>query len=181
LHRRPIQVGRLGARLLRALRTVGNPDQGGADNGKVVFLCIASARVNFRFCREECTTDPAADRESVVFDLARYGQRQSRMSVPGPRFDDAGKRPALRFIQLGRRVCPEAASLPRRPLESRHQLGGAPGPRDRGGPWRRPGGSEGGPAPGRWQSAHLFGKIPSFGGARSAAAQLRTHSPAGSG
>jgi hypothetical protein len=33
-----------------------------------------------------------------------------------------------------------------------------------------PGGSDGGPAPGRWQSAHLFGQIPSFGAVRSAAA-----------
>jgi hypothetical protein len=55
-------------------------------------------------CSEECTTDPAADREPVVFDLARYGQRQSRMSVPKLRFDDAWKRSAPRFIQLGRRV-----------------------------------------------------------------------------
>jgi hypothetical protein len=35
---------RLGARLLRALRTVGNPDHGGAESGEFVFLCIASAR-----------------------------------------------------------------------------------------------------------------------------------------
>ena len=51
--------------------------------------------------REECTTDPVADREPVVFDLARYGQRQSRMPVPKLRFDNAWKRPAPRFIQLG--------------------------------------------------------------------------------
>ena len=44
-----------------------------------------------------------------------------------------------------------------------------------------PGGSEGGPAPDRWQSAHLFGKIHSSGAARSAAAQLRAHTPAGAG
>jgi len=42
-----------------------------------------------------------------------------------------------------------------------------------------PGGSDGRPAPGRWQSAHLFGQNLSFGAARSAAAQLRTHSPGG--
>jgi hypothetical protein len=35
---------RLGARLFGALRTVGNPDHGGADGGAAVFLCIASAR-----------------------------------------------------------------------------------------------------------------------------------------
>jgi hypothetical protein len=35
---------RLGARLLRALRMVGNPGQGHADSGEVIFLCIADAR-----------------------------------------------------------------------------------------------------------------------------------------
>jgi len=45
--------------------------------------------------------------------------------------------PSLLF-RLGRRVWPEAASPPRRPHESRHQLGGTPGPRERGGPWPRP-------------------------------------------
>jgi hypothetical protein len=34
---------RLGARLLRDLRTVGNPDHGGADSGEAVFLRIANA------------------------------------------------------------------------------------------------------------------------------------------
>jgi hypothetical protein len=50
------------------------------------------------------------------------------MSVPKLRFDDAWKRPAPRFIQLGRRVWSGAALPPRRPHESRHQLGGPPGP-----------------------------------------------------
>ncbi len=64
--------------------------------------------------REECTADPVADREPAVFDLARYGQRQSRMSVPKLRFDDAWKRPVPRFIQLGaafdlKRRCHHAA------------------------------------------------------------------------
>jgi hypothetical protein len=35
---------RLGARLFGALRTVGNPDHGGADSGETVFLCIVGAR-----------------------------------------------------------------------------------------------------------------------------------------
>jgi hypothetical protein len=35
---------RVGTRLLRALRTVGNPDHGGAESGEVVSLCIAGAR-----------------------------------------------------------------------------------------------------------------------------------------
>jgi hypothetical protein len=35
---------RVGARLLRVLRTVGNPDHGGAESGEVVSLCIAGAR-----------------------------------------------------------------------------------------------------------------------------------------
>ena len=33
--------------------------------------------------REERTTDPAADREPVVFDLARYGQRSHGCQFPG--------------------------------------------------------------------------------------------------
>ena len=32
------------ARLFGALRTVGNPDHGGAYSGEAVFLCIASTR-----------------------------------------------------------------------------------------------------------------------------------------
>ena len=40
----PLQNERLGARLSRALRTVGNPDHGSADSGEVVFLCIAGTR-----------------------------------------------------------------------------------------------------------------------------------------
>ncbi len=43
---------------------------------------VTNYRCRIRECREECTTDPAAGREPVVFDLARYGQRQSRMPVP---------------------------------------------------------------------------------------------------
>jgi hypothetical protein len=35
---------RVRARLLRTLRTDGNPDHGGAESGEVVFLCIARAR-----------------------------------------------------------------------------------------------------------------------------------------
>jgi hypothetical protein len=35
---------RLGARLLRALRTGKQSDHGGADSGEVVFLCIVGAR-----------------------------------------------------------------------------------------------------------------------------------------
>lgn len=62
-------------RLSRASRTVGNPGYGHPDNDEVVLIFIASARVNFRFCREECTTDAAADREPVVFSLGSYGQR----------------------------------------------------------------------------------------------------------
>jgi hypothetical protein len=46
-----------------------------------------------------------------------------------------------------------AFDLKRRPAtpphESRHPLGGRPGPRERGGPRGGPGGSDGGPAPGR--------------------------------
>jgi len=41
---------RLSARLSRASRTVGNPRQGHPDSGEAVFLCIANARLNFRFC-----------------------------------------------------------------------------------------------------------------------------------
>jgi hypothetical protein len=33
-------------------RTVGNPGYGHPGSGEFVFLCIASARVNFRFCRK---------------------------------------------------------------------------------------------------------------------------------
>jgi len=46
-------------------------------------IFVAAQTRNVRSCREECTTNPADDRGPVVFDLARYGQRQSRMSVPG--------------------------------------------------------------------------------------------------
>jgi hypothetical protein len=44
---------RLGARLSRAPRTVGNPGHGHPDSGEIVFLCIASAHVNLLFCRSE--------------------------------------------------------------------------------------------------------------------------------
>ncbi len=57
-----------------------------------------------RSCRDECTTDPAAGREPVVFDLARYGQGQSRMSVPSCDSMTHGNDLPLDFAQLGRRV-----------------------------------------------------------------------------
>jgi hypothetical protein len=41
---RTVSIRRLGARLSRALRTVGKPRPGGAARGEIVFLCIASAR-----------------------------------------------------------------------------------------------------------------------------------------
>jgi hypothetical protein len=46
-----IHADRVGARLLRALRTVGNPDHGGAESGEVVFYASPGLGVNFRFCR----------------------------------------------------------------------------------------------------------------------------------
>jgi hypothetical protein len=50
------------ARLLRALRIFGNPTTAAQAFGEVVFLCIASARVNFRFCREAGFSSEAAVR-----------------------------------------------------------------------------------------------------------------------
>jgi hypothetical protein len=39
---------RVGARLFGALRTVGNPDHGGADSGEAVFYASPALGVNFR-------------------------------------------------------------------------------------------------------------------------------------
>ena len=46
-------------------------------------------------------------------------------------------RPARRSGYLCSRVRPKAAPAPRRPQESRHQHGGAPGPYEHGRPWRQ--------------------------------------------
>jgi len=95
------------------------------------------------------------------------------------RFDDAWKRSALAFVQLGvafdLKRCRRHAALTSHGIGWRHA-----GPRERGARGGGPGGSEGRLAPGRWESVHLFGQIPSFGAVRRAAGpQLRTHSPGG--
>jgi hypothetical protein len=42
---------RLGARLFGAVRTVGNPDHGGADSARPYVYASPALGVNFRFCR----------------------------------------------------------------------------------------------------------------------------------
>jgi len=144
-------------------------------SGEVVFLCIASACVNFGFCREECTTSSDWSR-AVVFDLARYGRRQSRMSVPG--FDSmAGGTVFPSLYSAGCRVWPEAAAPSRRPHKSWRQLGSA-GPA-----WtRRPGRRHRqrcGPASGPEDPRICSGRSLGFGLRAVRLPQLRTHSPHG--
>ena len=59
---------RVGAQLSRASRTLGNPSHGQPDSDEVVFIFIASARVNFRFCRDDtnnCASRKAWTRAAV--------------------------------------------------------------------------------------------------------------------
>jgi hypothetical protein len=44
----PPRVAAARRAVIKASRTVGNPGHGHPDSGEVVFLCIASSRVNFR-------------------------------------------------------------------------------------------------------------------------------------
>jgi hypothetical protein len=64
----PSISARLGARLSQASRTVSNSGHGYPDSGEIVSLCIASARVNFRICREarSCRVQGVDLREPVV-------------------------------------------------------------------------------------------------------------------
>jgi hypothetical protein len=56
---------RLGARLLRAIRTVGNRDRSRAYSGEIVFYASPAFGVNFRF-REELRQGPGVlDTESL--------------------------------------------------------------------------------------------------------------------
>jgi hypothetical protein len=68
---------------------------------------------------------------------SRFGWRTLK-TPPGRGHDawtSAHSQPTRRSGYLGSRVRPEAASAPRSPHESRHQLGGAPGSCSRGRPW----------------------------------------------
>jgi hypothetical protein len=60
---------------LSALLVTSTTDEQQA--AQAVFLYMSSAgRECALLAAKKCTTDPAADREPVVFDLARYGGRQ---------------------------------------------------------------------------------------------------------
>jgi hypothetical protein len=129
--------------------------------------------------RDECTTDPAADREPVVFDLARYGQRQSRMSVPGLRFDTHGTGLSLALFGWGvafdlkqRRhhaalTSHGISSAARRARTNAEARGGSPAA------------AMAGLLPAADNPRICSGKSLGSGAAHSAAAQLRTHSPGG--
>jgi hypothetical protein len=118
---------------------------------------------NARICREERTTDPAADREPVVSDLACYGQLSPECQFPGcdsmtrgnglPSLYSAGG--AAFGLKRRRRH----AALPSRGISPAVRRARASA-ETRG---RGPSGSDGKPAPGRWQSAHLFGQLPGPG------------------
>jgi hypothetical protein len=121
------------------------------------------APTNARICREECTTDPAAGREPVVSDLACYGQLSPECQFPGcdsmryrnglPSLYSAGG------VAFGLKRRRRHAALPSRGISPAvRQARASAETRGRG-----PSGSDGKPAPGRWQSAHLFGQIPGPG------------------
>ena len=120
--------------------------------------------------REECTTDHHSSFRASPWCPISPAMASGVTNVsPGLRFDDAWKRPASRFIQLG---CAASDLKRRRRHGALTSHGISPAARRaranaeaRGG---APGGSDGRPAPGRWQSAHLFGQIPGSGAARSA-------------
>ena len=57
-------IGRVGVRLSRALRSVGNPDYHWASRRRTVYLYIATFGPNARFCRDEGRRDH--DRRSCV-------------------------------------------------------------------------------------------------------------------
>jgi hypothetical protein len=74
---------RLGARLFGALRTVDNPDHGGADSGEVVFYASPALGVKFRFCRCQvgCVAErPAALRAALA---ATYPDTGPSAHLPG--------------------------------------------------------------------------------------------------
>ncbi len=132
-------------------------------------------------CREECTTDPAADPESVMPDLAPQWPAESRMSVPGLRFDDIQKRPAPRFIPLGgvaselKRVTAMPPSRVAATTSARRHAG----PAQHGDPWPRAPAAAMASLLQAADNPHICsGKSLGSGAARSAAAQLRTRSPA---
>jgi hypothetical protein len=105
--------------------------------------------VNFRYCREECTTDPAADREPVVFDLARYGSGSHECQFPGCDSMTHGNGLPLALFSWG--VAYDLKRRRRHAALTSHGISSAArraraNAEARG---RGPGGSDGGPAPGR--------------------------------
>ncbi len=85
----------------------------------------------------------------MVFDLARYGQRSHGCQFPSWRFDDAWKRPALALFSWG--VAFDLKRRRRHAALTSHGISWA-ARRARADAEARgcgPGGSDGGPAPGR--------------------------------
>jgi len=115
----------------------------------------------------------------VVFDLARYGQRSHKCQFR-LRFDET-RNGLLSLYSAASRLTRSGvtATPPSRVTATTSARRHAPGPRPRGDPWPRPQRQ-------RWQACSRPLTIrtsvranPWFRAARSAAAQLRTHSPAG--
>src|SRR5579872_6925783 len=71
--------------------------------------------------------------EATLIPADSFGTRTLRTPPEGDYYDHfAGRsRPNPRSGRLGHKICPEAASAPRRPYRSRRRVGGTKGPGER--------------------------------------------------